>query len=1042
MQFTDVFIRRPVFASAVNLLLLVIGIAAFFSLPVRQYPMIETNTILVTTIYNGASADLMSGFVSTPLENSIGSIDGIDYMVSANSQNTSTITVYLQIGYPFEEGITDTMNQVTAVRWMLPKEIQDPVITKSDPNAQPTVYIAFKSDSLTDEAVTDFLLRVVQPQIQTLNGVSSATILGEREYAMRINLNSGRMSSLNISPNDVMKAIRNNNLQAAAGTVYSELQQYNILANTDMQTADEFDQMAIQERDGYIIRIRDVGKSLLGALNYNSSAVINGVPTTTIGVIPTSDANPLAVSKAVEKLLPSIQKQLPSGITAEVVYDSSLFIEASIEEVNATMIEAGILVIIVIFLFLGNFRAIIIPIVTIPLSLLGVCGIMLALGYTINTITLLAWVLAIGLVVDDAIVVLENIYRHLEEGLSPLPAAIIGAREIGFAIIAMTITLAAVYAPIGFVGGLVGILFSEFAFTLAAAVVVSGFVALTLSPMMCSKLLKYDKNEKGFTHKIDVFFETIVIKNYKRILTRVIAYRKIIMVGSLLSYGLFAYLFITTPSELAPSEDQGVVLAYVSGPTASNIKFTELYTNYLIKIYEGVPEMKSFGIINGFGQVNAAISFLNLVPWGDRKRSAEEIIEELFPQMWAIPGLKAFPINPPALPATGGIVPIQFVLKNTDPGKQGIMELNNAQEALMQAMEKHPGFQGIDSNMKITMPQANVVIDRNKAGDLGVTMQEIASALNTMFGNPQDVQFSMAGRGYYVIPEFEENFDFKANPDDINNIYVRSTKNNQLIPLSTVAKIENKIGPQTLNHFQQLPSVTISASTTPDFVMGDAFKFLVDYTNTNFPHLQWDTAGELRQYLESLGAMNAVLCFAIIIIFLVLAAQFESFRDPIVILFFVMPLTLTGALVTLRLTNGTMNIYSEIGLTTLIGLISKHGILIVEFANQLQEKGMSKLDAAITSASMRIRPILMTTFAMVLGALPLAIATGAGANARHAIGWVIVGGMSIGTIFSLFVVPSIYVLIAGTHKTDDTLDKEIAEAERLTAEREGDLPSH
>lgn len=1042
MRLTDVFIRRPVFASAVNLMVLVIGIASFFSLSVRQYPLIETNTILVTTVYNGASADLMSGFVSTPLENSIGSIDGIDYMVSSNAQNTSTITVYLQLGYPFDEGITDTMNQVTAVRWMLPKEIQDPVITKSDPNAQPTVYIAFKSETLSDEAVTDFLLRVVQPQIQTLNGVSEASILGEREYAMRVNLDSSRMASLNISPNDVMQAIRANNLQAAAGTVYAPLQQYNIIANTDMQTAQEFDQMAITEKDGYIIRISDVGKSVLGALNYNSSAVINGAPTTTIGVIPTSDANPLEVSKAVEKLLPSIQQQLPAGITAEIVYDSSMFIEASIEEVNSTMIEAGILVIIVIFLFLGNIRAIIIPIVTIPLSLLGVCGIMLALGYTINTITLLAWVLAIGLVVDDAIVVLENIYRHLEEGLNPLPAAIIGAREIGFAIIAMTITLAAVYAPIGFVGGLVGILFSEFAFTLAASVVVSGFVALTLSPMMCSKLLKYNPNDKGFTHKIDVFFETIVIKNYQAVLIKAMKFRKLIMLTAVASYGLFFYLFTTTPSELAPSEDQGVVLAYVSGPTASNIKFTELYTNYLNKIYENIPEMKSYGVINGFGQVNSAISFLNLISWDKRTRSANEIINILFPQMWSIPGLKIFPINPPALPSTGGMVPIQFVLKNTNPGKQGISELNNAQLKLMEAMNKHPGFQGVDSDMKITMPQANVVIDRNKAGDLGVTMQEIATALNTMFGNPQDIQFSMASRGYYVIPEFTQNFDFNANPDDINNIYVRSTKNNQLIPLSTVATVENKTAPQTLNHFQQLPSVTISASTTENFVMGDALKFLVDYTTENFPNLQWDTAGELRQYLDSQGAMNAVLCFAIIIIFLVLAAQFESFRDPVVILFFIMPLTLTGALLTLRLSGGTMNIYSEIGLTTLVGLIAKHGILIVEFANQLQEKGLSKMDAAIASASMRIRPILMTTFAMVLGALPLAIASGAGANARHSIGWVIVGGMSIGTIFSLFVVPCIYVLIAGVRTVDDALDKEIADAERITAAKANDIPTH
>ncbi len=1040
MYFTDIFIRRPVFASAVNIMLFVIGIASFFSLSVRQYPLIETNTILITTNYPGASAELMSGFVSTPMENAIGSIDGIDYMTSTNQQNTSKITVYLQLGYPFQEGITDTMNQVTSVRWMLPQQIQDPVIQKQDPNAQPTMYLSFNSEALTEEAVTDYLLRVVQPQLQTLDGVSEASILSEREYAMRINLSSARMAAMNVSPNEVMAAIKKNNLQAPAGTIYSPTQQFNIIANTDMATASQFNNMSIKEKDNYIVRISDVGNASLAALNYNNSAIINGTKTSVIGIIPTSDANPLAVSKEVKKLMPTIQKQLPADIQASITYDSSLFIEASINEVNSTMVEAGILVIIVIFFFLGSMRAVIIPIVTIPLSLMGVCGIMLALNYTINTITLLAWVLAIGLVVDDAIVVLENIYRHMEEGLSPIPAAIIGAREISFAVIAMTITLTAVYAPIGFVGGLTGILFSEFAFTLAASVIVSGFVALTLSPMMCSHLLKHDTNEKSFARKIDAFFST-VIRHYKTLLHKVMHFRYYVLAAAFLAYPVFAYLFVSTPSELAPLEDQGVIFAYITGPTSSNIKFTEKYTNYLNAIYQNVPEKKSYGIINGFGGVNSAASFLNLIPWDQRDRNAFEISHSLLPQMWSIPGLKVFPVMPPALPNSGGFVPIQFVLKNTTPGEKGLLELNKAMQELMEATEKNPGFTGIDTDLKITMAETKVIINRDKAGDLGIPMEEIAVALNVMFGSPQNVQFSMAGRGYYVVPEYKENFDFKANPNDINNIYVRSSRDNQLVPLSSVVTLENKISPQSINHFQQLPSATLSANITPDYSLGEAFNFLKTYTTKNLSNLQWDSAGQVRQFLESQGAMNTVLVFAIIIIFLVLAAQFESYRDPVIILFFVIPLTLTGALITLRLTGGTMNIYSEIGLTTLVGLISKHGILIVEFANQLQEKGINKFEAVLESASMRLRPILMTTFAMVLGVLPLALASGAGANARHAIGWVIVGGMSIGTIFSLFVVPCIYAVIAKTKEHNEQLEQEIKDAIELAEHKADDNPT-
>ncbi len=1032
MNFTDVFIRRPVFASALSLMVLLIGIVSYFIMPVRQFPLIETNVVTVTTNYPGASAELMSGFVSTPMENAIGSIDGIDYMTSRNVQNSSTITVNLDLGYPIETGVTDTMNEVSSVRWMLPKQIQDPVITKQDPNANPTVYISFTSKTLTPEAVTDYLLRVVQPQFETLNGVSQAEIMGEREYAMRLNLDPGLMSSLDITPNEVMTALASHNLQAAAGTVTGQMQQFTVTANSDMSTVEQFNNMVIKTVGDQIIRLRDIGNAELGSENYNSSAIMNGVKTTVIGIIPTSAANPLKVSEEVEKLVPIVQSQLPADIKAEVVYDSSLFIKASIDEVYETIYIACALVVVVIFMFLGSFRAVIIPIVTIPLSLIGVCGIMHALHYTINTITLLAWVLAIGLVVDDAIVVLENIHRHMEEGLAPIPAAIVGAREIGFAIIAMTLTLAAVYAPIGFTGGLTGILFSEFAFTLAAAVIVSGFVALTLSPMMCSRLLKYDPENKGFAGKIDVVFEKIV-GTYRHLLTAALKVRWIIFICALGLWGTFFVLLTHIPSELAPTEDQGVILGFITGPTSSNIKFTEKYTDMIVPIYEAVPEMKSFGIINGFpGGVTTAVSFLNLVPWGDRDRSAMQINNSIFPYLWAIPGLKVIPITPPPLPDSGSFMPVQFVLKNVDGGVKGIAKLNDAMEELMEAANKNPGFLGLDTDMKLSMPQVRVVIDRNKAGALGISIKEITDALNVMLGSPESVQFSMAGRGYYVIPEYTKNFDFQANPDDINNIYVR-TQAGDLVALSNVLKITEEIAPQSLNHFQQLPSAMLNANITAGYTLGQALNFLDNYAKIHFPDLQTDTAGQARQYVQAQGAMGMVLVFAIIFIFLVLAAQFESYRDPIIVLF-VVPLTLSGALLTLKIAGGTMNIYSNIGLTTLVGLIAKHGILITEFANQLQERGLGKLEAVIESACMRLRPILMTTGAMVLGALPLALATGAGAAANQQIGWVIVGGMTIGTMFSLFVVPTMYMLVAEVKAPNFELEEQIQEAIKLSEE--------
>jgi len=1028
-NFTDVFIRRPVFSMSLSLLLLVTGIAAFSQMPVRQFPIIETSTVNVSTTYPGASAELMTGFVTTPLEGAVGSVDGIDYMTSSSVENVSNITVNLFLGYPIETAVTDVGNEVNSVRWQLPKNIQDPIITKQDPNANPTVYIAFNSDKMGPEAVTDYLLRVVQPQISTLPGVSQAAIYGEREYAMRLNLDTEKMAAYGLTASDVYAALSRQNLQAASGTVYARYQQFNVVVNSDMEKPEEFNNMVIKNVNGNLIRLRDVGQAKMGALNYNTSAVIDGKSTIVIGVIPTSDANPLAVSQEVEALIPNLQKQAPSDLKIEVPYDSSVFISASIEEVYKTMMEAAIFVIIVIFCFLGSFRSVIIPIVTIPLSLIGVSGIMLALGYSINTITLLAWVLAIGLVVDDAIVVLENIYRHMEEGLAPIPAAIVGAREIGFAIVAMTLTLAAVYAPIGFTGGLTGILFSEFAFTLAASVIVSGFVALSLSPMMCSRILRYDSRPTSIPKRIDAFFEKVIIK-YKHLLRQVLVYRKYVIVMAVFLYLLCGYLFLTTSSELAPQEDQGYIIIWVQGPSSANIQFTSKYDDMMIPIFEKVPEMSHFGIINGFGN-NAAqgVGFVNFVNWDKRKRTANQIQVSLVPPLQAIPGMSIFPLQPQPLPSPGGIMPLEFVIKSID----GVDRLAPAMAGLRAAAFANPGFLNNQTDLKLDMPQVNVTVDRDKAGALGIAMSEITDTLATMLGQPQNIQFAMQNRGYYVVPEYTKNFNFNANPLDIHNIYVH-TGSGATIPLSTVVKITETVSPQSLNHFQQLPSAQLLASLKPGYALGDALKYLENYITKNFPDIQYDFSGQARQYIEAKSAMVWVMLFALIFIFLLLAAQFESFRDPLIILG-VVPLTLAGAMITIRLTGGTLNIYSEIGLTTLIGLIAKHGILIVEFSNQLQEKGFERTEAVIEAASLRLRPILMTTAAMVLGAFPLAIASGAGASARHSIGWVIVGGMMIGTTFSLFVVPSVYSYIAKVKTRDARLEQEIESAIAISQKR-------
>jgi len=1024
-MFTDVFIRRPVFATTVSLILLLVGLISLMNLTIRQFPYVEISAVTITTTYPGANADLMEGFITTPLENAISSVDGIDYIKSTNVEGKSTITVQMQIGYNIDNALTEITAKVSSVRWKLPKNINDPIIDKQDPNAQPIIYLSFSSNQLSPEAVTDYLLRVVQPQIQMQDGVNQASIYGQREYAMRVWLNPHRMAAFNVTGNDINQAINEQNVQATSGRLKGNLQEYDVYSTTDMRNEKQFNNLVIRKDKNYLVRIKDIGKAKLGAVNDRVAVNMNGKSTIVMGVIPTSTANPLQVANEVKKMLPELQKYAPSDMKIGVLWDASKFITSSLDEVLHTVIEACIFVFIVIFLMLGSFRAVLVPIVTIPLSIVGVCAIMLALGYSLNLMTLLAFVLAIGLVVDDAIVVLENIHRHLAEGRTPFQAAIIGAREISFAIIAMTLTLAAVYAPVGFMTGLTGQLFKEFAFTLAGAVLVSGFLALTLSPMMCSKLYKANENfEKGLPGIINRLFDHLT-NGYRFLLKWVIKARYFVIIFALVIYGSCYFLYIHTPSEMVPQEDQGAVMGIGIGPAAANINYTEKQSQYVAKMYKALPEATNYAIISGYpNDVSSFLSFVVLKPWDQRKRTAMQISQQLFSEFWTVPGMKVYPSMPPLLPGASGFTPISFVLKTT----KSYDYLKKVSDKFEAELIKWGGLQNIDNDLKVDKPQTVVDVQRSKAGDLGISMHKIAQSLSVFLGEPITTWFDMQGRSYEVIPQVFQTF--RATPDTLHDLNIR-TASNQLVPLSNFVKVKERDMPRSLNHFQQLRAATITANLAPNVTQGSALTYMTNLANRTLPKdIQVDYADQSRQYMQASGKMVATFLFAIIFIYLILAAQFESFRDPFIVMLSV-PLSVAGALVLLLWGHGTINIYTQIGLVTLVGLITKNGILIVEFANQQQEKGLPFKEALIEGASLRLRPILMTTFCMILGAIPLAMASGASAVSRQQIGLVIIGGMSFGTLLTLFVVPVAYYLFATKIEPDTEMRKELAEIDRL-----------
>jgi len=1017
MQFTDLFIRRPVLSIVVSLLILLLGLRSLYDLPVRQYPKMDNTVVTVTTLYPGAPAEVIEGFITQPVEQAVSSTEGIDYMTSNSVLGTSTITVNIKLNYDPSAAVADVMSKTNQVRYLLPKDAFDPIIVKTTGQTTGVMYINFHSSQLSAAAVADYLARNVQPLIATVDGVSSADILGGQTYAMRVWLNSTRMAAHGVTAVDVATALLQNNYQAAPGQAKGYFTISNVVANTDLKSIEQFKDMVVRAQNGALVRLKDVADVDLGPQSTDVSVRMNGQQSVFIGVNATPSGNPLNIVNGVRALLPSIERSLPPTVSMTVAYDSTKFIRSSIDEVKRTLTMAVGIVIIVIFLFLGTLRAVIIPVVTMPLSLVGAGIIMLAMGFSLNLLTLLAMVLAIGLVVDDAIVVVENVYRHIEEGETPFRAAIIGAREIVGPVVAMTITLAAVYAPIGFLTGLTGTLFREFAFTLAGSVIISGIVALTLSPMMASRFLTTTAQEGWFARRIDRVFSAMT-RWYGRRLAGTLDYRPVVIVFAIGILATLVFLYTHVQKELAPQEDQGVLFALGKGPQYANLDYTEAFGREIEAIYRSFPETDATFMINGFQGLNTSFSAMVLKPWDERAQSTKSLSPLVQGKLNDIVGVRASTFSPPALPGAFGGLPVQFVISSAAPNDT---VFNLMQEIRKRAMRSHK-FIFVDTDLSYNQPVTQLNIDRTKANDLGINMQAIGQTLALMVGGNYVNQFDLGGRAYQVIPQVPRSE--RLSPEELQKYFVK-TASGGLVPLSTVVSFTTKTDPNAYYHYNQLNSSTLSAVPFPGVSMGEAVDYLRQTAAEVLPAgFHSDFLAESRQYVEEGNQLTYTFIFAIIIIYLVLAAQFESLRDPLVILISV-PLSICGALLPLFLGLATLNIYTQVGLVTLIGLISKHGILMTEFANQLQRReGLDKRHAIERAAAVRLRPILMTTAAMVVGLFPLLSATGAGAVSRFSIGIVIVAGMTIGTLFTLFVLPTFYTLLARDHSQVAELERE------------------
>ena len=1004
MKFTDLFVRRPVLAIVVNLVILIAGLQSIRSLSVRQYPRSDIAVVQVTTTYVGANADLVRGFITTPLERVIASADGIDYMESSSAQGLSTITVHLKLNYDTNAALTQIQAKVAQVRNDLPPEAEAPVIELQTADSEfAAMYLGFSSKDLDQNQITDYLTRVVQPKLSAISGVQRADILGDRTFAMRIWLNPDRMAAYGISPSAVHDALAKNNYLSAIGSTKGSMVSVNLVANTNLRTPEEFRQLVVKRENGVVVRLGEIADVVLGAQNYEQDVRFNGETATFMGLWVLPTANSLEVIKRVREAIPGIQAQLPVGMEVGIPYDSTEYIQDAINEVLRTLSETLLIVIVVIFLFLGSMRSVLIPVVAIPISLIGAVFLMLVAGFTINLLTLLAVVLSVGLVVDDAIVMVENVERHLHMGKSSFQAAKDAARELVGPIIAMTITLAAVYAPIGIQGGLTGALFREFAFTLSGAVIVSGVVALTLSPMMGSKLLRPGDTEQGFAGLINRNFER-VRQLYSRNLAGTLRYRPVVLTLWAIVAVLMIPFYMFSQRELAPAEDQGVVFGVIQASPNSTIDQTNLYTNEVYNVYHSFPESQSvFQITTPTGGFGGMVT----KPWSERKKTAQQLLVDSTGPLSKIAGIRVIPLTPPPLPG-GGDFPVDFVIASPGEPQQLVQFANQlVQKAMTSGI-----FIYADSDLKFDQPQAEVVFDRDKLRSEGVDLSQAGQDLSTLLGGNYVNRFSIQGRSYKVIPEVKR--VERLTPEQLSQIYVTGAQN-KLVPLSTFASLHTTTEPRELKKFQQLNAVRIQGVVPPGVPLDKALSLLEDQAKTILPQgFTVDYAGESRQLRVEGSKFLGTFLQSGILIYLVLAAQFESFRDPFIILAGSVPLAISGALLFSFLGMTTLNIYSQVGLITLVGLVSKNGILIVEFANHLQETGRDKLAAIIEAAGTRLRPILMTTAATVIGHFPLVLAKGPGAGARNSIGIMLVSGMIIGTLFTLFVVPSIYTLVAKT----------------------------
>ena len=1024
MSISDICIRRPVFATVISLVLMLLGLVSFQRLSVREYPKIDLPVVNVETRYLGASAEIIESQVTKPLEDSIAGIEGVDVLTSISRPEQSQITVRFRLERDPDSAAADVRDRVARVRQRLPQDADEPVIAKVEADSTPIIWLAFSSETMSRLEISDYLNRTIKPRLQTLPGAADVRIFGERRYSMRIWLDPERLAAYRLTPQDVEDSLRRQNVEIPSGRIESSQREFTVVSQTDLQRAQEFEAVIVRTVNGHPVRIRDIAKVSIAAQNERSVTRLNGRDSVSVGILKQATANPLVLSKAVRAQLPALQEELPPGLNVAIANDNAVFIDRSIQSVFKTILEAVALVGLVILVFLHSWRASIIPLVTIPVCLITTFGLMLAAGFTINTLTLLALVLAIGLVVDDAIVVLENIYRHIEEGMSPMGAAFKGIKEVGFAVVAMTLTLAAVYAPVAFTPGRTGRLFVEFALTLAGAVLISGFIALTLSPMMCSRLLK-PHTERGRIGGVIEDALDALTRGYAWLLGLSLRQRWVVLVAYvLIGWGCYS-LFMSMKKELSPVEDRGTILSIINGPDGASIGYTLKYGQQLEAIAKQFPEIDRAFVVSGNPTVAQGIAFWRLVDWDQRDRKVPDIIKELQPKLLAIPGVLAFAVAPPSLGQSPRERPINFVVLTSEPYDK----LQRTVAPLVRDLQQWGGLLGVDSDLRLNKPELRLAIDRDRAADAGVQVDAIGRAIETMLGGRQVTRFKRNGEQYDVIVQLEATA--RNSPQDIAAIFVRG-RNDTMVPLSSLVSWNESVTPRELNHFGQRRAVTITANLAPGTSLGEAVEYLESAARKHLPSgYAIDYNGQTREFKESSSALGLTFLLALAFIYLVLAAQFESFIDPFIIMLTV-PLAITGALWLLQANGGTLNVYSQIGLITLVGLITKHGILIVEFANQLREQGRGIREAVIESASLRLRPILMTTGAMVLGAVPLAVATGAGSESRIQIGMVIVGGMSLGTVLTLFVVPTFYTLL--TRKNRDASTR----AEAAMAEARGD----